>query len=235
MPSDRDVSRAVVVMGRVPSPGKVKTRLAPAVAPADAAALYRAFLLDVFDVVEAARAKRPFDRCFSCALEEGETMDDARILLPHESWRLFGQWGADLGERIESARENGLSEHVVVIGSDSPTMAPSRILDAFAALDAGNDAAIGPAEDGGYDLIAFRRPLPALLSDIPWSTDRVMDATRAAAKRAGLSLAELSTGFDVDRAEDLPRALAESRRPGSLATRTRAAIEAVLAKAPRAS
>ena len=69
------------------------------------------------------------------------------------------QTGDDLGERMKLAFLRCFSEgarSVVLIGSDIPDL-PARIVDeAFRALDE-NDAVIGPAADGGYYLIGFKR------------------------------------------------------------------------------
>jgi glycosyltransferase A (GT-A) superfamily protein (DUF2064 family) len=43
---------------------------------------------------------------------------------------------------------------VALIGSDLPSLPPAHIEAAFARLDAGADIVLGPAEDGGYYLIA---------------------------------------------------------------------------------
>jgi uncharacterized protein len=93
---------------------------------------------------------------------------------------------------------------VIVVGSDTPGL-PRHLL--TLAIDglATHDAAIGPADDGGFYLLALRA-LPAdALAGIPWSTDRACTATIAALRAHGLSVAELPRWFDVDVAADLER------------------------------
>lgn len=215
-------TRAVVVMGKLPRPGRVKTRMCPPLTPENAAHLYGAFLADVFAYVDRETNER---RVFSCALTEGDTIDEARALAP-AGWDVAAQSGEGLGARIEDARVRGAADYVLVLGSDAPTMAPGRIRAAFAAL-AKHDAVFGPTEDGGYDLVGFAGPQPALLQDIPWSTPEVMAATERAAGAAALKIAKLEVGYDVDRAEDLERALADAKRLERV--HTRRAIEATLA------
>lgn len=215
--------RGVVVMGKVPRAGRVKTRLCPPLTVAQAATLYRAFLADVFAFVDAERVDAR--RVFSCALGDGDTIEDARLLVP-AGWDVVEQTSGGLGERIAHARAIAEAEHVVVLGSDAPTMAPGRIAEAFAALET-HDAVCGPTEDGGYDLIGFAAEHRALLVDIPWSTPEVMAATEHAAARARLAIAKLALGYDVDRAEDLVRAHADAERLGR--RHTAAAIAATLA------
>jgi uncharacterized protein len=220
--------RAVAVMGKLPRPGRVKTRLAQKIGGDRAAELYRAFLLDVFDVVDEAariadREGLAFSRVFSCALGPEEPLSFARELAP-SSWRVVAQRGEELGDRIEATRADALADRVVIIGSDAPTMRPERILSALRVLEAGEaPAVLGPTEDGGYDLIALSRPEPALLRGIPWSTPEVMAATRAAASAAGVRMVELELGYDLDEVSDLARALADP----APALRTKAAIGAL--------
>ena len=207
------VDRAVVVMGKLPRPGRVKTRLsAPnsggAIRPEDAARLYAAFLADTFRLVERGPRCR---RVFACALASGDSLAEARALVP-EGWQVEAQQGDSLGERIEHARAVGRADHVLVMGSDSPTLPHERLEDAFEALEGGSraqpahrTAVVVPTEDGGYALIGFAGPAVALLEGIPWSTEAVMDATRRAAGRANVRLVELPPAYDVDHPEDLGR------------------------------
>lgn len=211
-------ARAVVVMGKIPRPGEVKTRLAE---PKLAVELYRAFLADVFESVRAVEAAK----IFACA---GGTIDEAAALAP-SSWKALLQEGRDLGAKIEHARASADASEVVILGSDAPMMPPERIEEAFAALSA-HRAVFGPAEDGGYYLIGMTGPCPALLEDMPWSTDQVMAMTRARARASHIPIAELAIGYDLDAPADLHRALKDPRLP----PRSRRAIEAALASKDRA-
>lgn len=219
------MKRAIVVMGKPPRAGSVKTRLGRAIGMDRAAEVYAAFLADVFAMVD--RVELDLERVFACALEPGQPLEIASQLAPR-SWRAVAQRGNDLGEKIEAARADVFADRVVILGSDSPAMPPSRIEDAFLALETGADAVFGPTEDGGYDLIALPGPRPALLAGIPWSTPEVMAATRRAALQVNLQIVELGLGWDVDELEDLARVEA-SKEP---AARTRAIVRA-LGLAPR--
>lgn len=198
----------MVVMGKLPVPGEVKTRLAP---PAIAAELYAAFLADVFELAG--------EGVFACATDD---LTAARALAP--SFRVILQRGADLGARMEHARREADAHQVVIIGSDSPMMPRARIEEAFAALDS-YQVVFGPADDGGYYLIGMTGPCPELLEGMTWSTDQVMAETRRRAQAAGIRIAELAAGYDLDVPADLTRALADPHLP----PRSRQAIEAALA------
>ena len=63
---------------------------------------------------------------------------------------------------------------------------------------------LGPADDGGYYLIAMRSTHD-VFSDIPMSTPIVLRMTIEAAPRQGLKVHLLETLFDVDELPDLLR------------------------------
>lgn len=64
------------------------------------------------------------------------------------------------------------------------------------------DAVLIPAEDGGYVLIGFRKPVPEVFTRIEWSTPQVLEQTRERLREAGASWHELPTLWDVDEAAD---------------------------------
>lgn len=121
----------------------------------------------------------------------------------------IAQRGSDLGARllgtIRSLRARGF-RRVVVIGSDSPTLPPALLNQAFAALQQGAEVVLGPAEDGGYYLVGSTRVLPVMFEGIPWGTNRVLRATLQSLDRSGVRLFILPPWYDVDRPEDLERA-----------------------------
>ena len=71
------------------------------------------------------------------------------------------------------------------------------------------DLVIRPDRDGGYSLVALRRPAPGLFAH-PMGTSSVLRDTLACAGSLGLRVHLLDAGFDLDRIEDL-RWLAEAR------------------------
>lgn len=203
-------SPAVVVMCKAPRAGEAKTRLVPFVSAVDAAQLAACFFADVAASACAPSrqlvvAYAPADgRTALAALLRGR--GDGRLGL-RAVW--LEQRGRDLGARLASVVERafglGLGP-VAVLGADSPTLPPayvSRALDALARDEA--DVALGPAEDGGYYLVALRRPAPKLFREVDWSTPRAYAQTAANAARLGLRLLELPRWYDVDTPDDLLR------------------------------
>ena len=189
--------RALVVMAKAPIPGRVKTRLQPALGPERAALLYAAMLDDVLG-----RARRWAQRAAAeavlCWAGPGQPPASASGF----RWREQGQGG--LGQRIEQARRSAEAEQVVILGSDAPTMADDRVARAFGVLAEGK-VVFGPTEDGGYDLVGFPGAAPWVLQDIPWSTPEVMATTRGRGRAAGADWVELDVGWDVDEPADLER------------------------------
>jgi glycosyltransferase A (GT-A) superfamily protein (DUF2064 family) len=91
---------------------------------------------------------------------------------------------------------------VVVIGADAPDVGAATVTEAVRVLG-GSDVVLGPAEDGGYYLMALARPVPALFEGIPWGTGRVLQVTLEVCERLHLTVAKLSSLRDLDTEEDL--------------------------------
>jgi glycosyltransferase A (GT-A) superfamily protein (DUF2064 family) len=66
------------------------------------------------------------------------------------------------------------------------------------------DVVLGPADDGGYYLIAMRRPYD-VFTGIPMSTSVVARMTIDVAQRQGLKVHTLENLFDIDELSDLLR------------------------------
>jgi hypothetical protein len=116
-----------------------------------------------------------------------------------------------LGERLENAFHTLLRRHpsCVVIGTDSPLL-PTRVLrQALRELDV-CESALGPCPDGGYYLIALRRPtdlgmLWAIFRRVRWGTAFAFGDTLGNLLRRGLSCSVLEACADVDLPRDFQR------------------------------
>jgi len=192
-------SNALIVVAKRPTPGKTKTRLAPPLTPELSSALYECFLFDTLDqmrqVDEAQRVIAYLDQ-----------RDYFQSLAP--DFELIPQQGHDLGERLDNALTLYLSrgyERVVIMDSDSPTLPPEHLSQAFRSLSDGADVVLGPCDDGGYYLIGIRRPAPRLLLEVQMSTPTVTADTIALAEEEGLKLSLLPSWYDIDDAASLLR------------------------------
>jgi uncharacterized protein len=112
--------------------------------------------------------------------------------------------------------------------SDSPTLPFAHLVRAFTALDEA-DVTFGTCDDGGYYCIGLKQPAPPLFLNVTMSTDTVARDTLAEAERAGLRVALLPQGYDIDYGADLARLIAElATLPESIAAHTRRCLNTTL-------
>lgn len=176
----------------------MKTRLIGALDARQAAALHDAFVGDLTERLSGGR----FELRVAWALEPGEEPPDCAL-------PALRQEGDGLGERLFRGLAAVAAEcrWVAAVGSDHPELPLARVEEAFARLEAGADVVLGPAEDGGYYLIAVAAEAlrPALFEEIPWSTSAVLATTVERCRSEGLRFELLALGRDVDTPRDLER------------------------------
>ena len=207
--------RLILLFLKAPLPGNVKSRLAAGIGEEAALGLYRMLVLDAVEML--GETNYPAHYYYSPA-DAGEAITSllgaGRVLRP--------QAGADLGSRMEHAFHDAFAEgfsRVVLVGSDLPELDPLIISEAFDALEQ-EDAVLGPAADGGYYLIGFRKE--TMLSDvfhgIAWSTPTVFEETMKTMHANALRVHVLPQLHDLDTAVDL-KAFWERNRTGSRRSR----------------
>lgn len=192
-------SRAVVLFAKSPTPGQVKTRMMPVLSTLEAADLAAAFLQDAAEKLRHVPAEA---KMISFTPADGEAAVRA---LGGSDFEYFPQAEGDLGCRMAAAFDRVFhAGHgpALILGADSPTLPESWISEALESLRS-CDVALGPTYDGGYYLIGLRQPVPALFSNIPWSTPGVLRGTLEVIARECLILHLLPVWYDVDRPEDL--------------------------------
>lgn len=191
-------SRRLLLFTKPAREGRVKTRLIGDLTAAEAASLHAAFLDDLLERLR----EGDFELRLAWALDSS---DD----LPAGPVPGIRQEGDDLGERLYRALSGAAGEvsSVMALGSDHPTLPLERIHQAFEALERGARVVLGPAEDGGYYLVALRSDAVSrrLFQDIPWSTAGVLPATLERCRELGISPELLPVAADVDTPEDLRR------------------------------
>lgn len=197
----------LLVFARAPRPGTVKTRLARTLGDERAMALYRRMGRRVVDQVAAAPAT------VTVCHTPDDAGDELREWLGPGAVRYWPQGPGDLGARLTRMFDRAFdsSWRAVAIGTDAPSVDETTIRRALHALDSA-DVVIGPARDGGYYLLALRRPRPDLFTDVRWSTGSVMRETVERVRAEGLTLTYLEVESDIDTAADLAPGIA--RLPG---------------------
>ena len=201
----------IVVFAKAPVPGRVKTRLIPALGAEGAAKLARGMLEHTLE--EAASSGLDFELCGDPdAAEWGD-------LLPEAAFAWQGEGG--LGERLARAAERVLREgaNILLIGADCPALDQARLRAAAEALGT-HDAVIHPATDGGYVLLGLRRFHPSLFEGIAWSTASVAQQTLDRIAALGWSVHIADTLADVDEPSDIPVIPAEAGISGRKRRRT---------------
>jgi len=218
------------VFAKPPEPGRVKTRLIPAVGATRAAELAAAFLTDTLNGIARMPWAKPVlattgdhadpvifgDRVWAhCALE------------PH-SVQVWLQGEGDLGERLERIAIQALHSHsaMIALGADSPDLPANRLHAANEALTT-HDAVLGPTEDGGYYLLGLRRCPAGLLRDLPWSQPNTLQATLERLTGQDYRVALLPPWYDVDEPDDLTRLRKGLNNGSALASRSKAVLDVI--------
>jgi rSAM/selenodomain-associated transferase 1 len=235
MPHEEGRRTAIAIMARSPTSATrtIKTRLRATIPDDDArAAIYRAFLSDTIDLV---RRVSSADLRVAYTPEGGS---DGFSTLGIDPQALLAQRGDDIGARERAIFEALFAEgyeHVVVMGSDFPTLLASVLEDACAALARDPfQIVLGPAVDGGYYLIGLSSPslsgheLPDVFSGVRWSTCHALADTLACAEVLGREVVLVQEWFDVDDEDGWAR-LTASLEDTVTASRARHTAHAVAA------
>lgn len=213
MSSEAAPAELVVVFLKYPEPGRVKTRLAAAVGPAQAADIYRELveltLVAVGQWLMGEPAGGPERHAWLYLDPPHQLSESQRWLSPKlRNWQRRPRWvpqpGGDLGDRLETVFSQGFSDGfsaVIAVGTDCPALSAASLSRAATHLGT-HPGVIGPSADGGYYLIGVNSHRPELFRNIPWSSSQTRAATLAAAHQSGLSFATLPTLADIDTHQD---------------------------------
>lgn len=195
-----DRRQRLILFGRYPEPGRVKTRLIPALGPAGAADLQRR--LTERALAEVRQAARRTGASVEFRFAGGNRRKMRRWL--GDRLRLVPQGPGDLGDRMRRALFAALADgarRAVLVGTDVPGMTAAHLGGAIDAL-AGNDVVLGPSSDGGYWLVGLRHRAD-LFTNTDWGTPRVLEQTLRAARAEEASVRRIDTLTDLDTPDDL--------------------------------
>ncbi|HIE07062.1 MAG TPA: glycosyltransferase, partial [Desulfarculaceae bacterium] len=194
-------SRAIIIMTRYPDPGRVKTRLIPALDADEAARLHRQMVEYAMSTVRGFTSASPagifvFFNGGSKELMASWLGDEAEYL---------PQADGNLGDKMRAAFHavfNREFKTVTMIGSDCPTIDRHILRQAFSSL-AQADMVVGPALDGGYYLLGLKQVYDQLFEGIDWGGSKVLTQTLSAARNQRITVSCLPELSDIDRPEDL--------------------------------
>jgi len=217
----------LIVFAKVPEAGSVKTRLTSLLTPAEAAGLYAAFLKDaLLQYTQLGVGVRLYLNPTSVHLPEGLLLEGVSV---------HTQTGTGLGERMQRAFLETFAaggQHVVVIGTDHPTLPSAFINHAFEALEAPYSICIGSSEDGGYYLLGMNEFYPVLFEDMTYSHPKVLIETLARAEHTDARLTILPGWYDVDTPATLRRLVCDVEANSELAINTHRVLQPLKEKYP---
>jgi|GEM_PF-390446 len=195
------MKNAIGIFCKFPEEGKVKTRLAEDIGDKKAVEVYKKLVQHSID----------------CCYSKAKFADLVVLFDPPEKFNDFIGWlsqkhyyleqaKGDLGARLEEASTALLSSHyhIALIGSDCYNLSEELLRRTFDLLEK-KDLVIGPAEDGGYYLIAFKAHHKELFENIKWSTASVLESTLKKAKSLKLEYHLLPKLSDIDTLDDLKK------------------------------
>ena len=193
----------LIVFTRCPEPGRCKTRLIPALGENGAVAVHEALVRRTMSWMGGA-----IDAGIAVEVRySGSDLDRLRALCGDsvDQFNFRPQQGDDLGVRLKEAAETAFEEgasKVAIIGTDCPDLHLAAVSEAFTYLD-DRELVLGPAADGGYNLIAMRRPCSEVFDGISWGGSTVLRDTLGRASELRMTVELLPALVDVDSAEDL--------------------------------
>jgi rSAM/selenodomain-associated transferase 1 len=192
-------TRAHLIFAKEPEPGRVKTRMTPPLSPKEAAQLSFAFIQDT---LLAASDVPGADGLLFYAPEKAfpffrKLAPPAFVLLPQE--------GNDFTDRcarsVQIAFERGY-DRIVQIGTDTPQLCSCHMEHAFSELN-DFDMVFGPTRDGGYYLLALKKPEISIYEGVVMGERTVFEKMLSNAKKNHMTVKILPEWVDADTHADL--------------------------------
>ncbi|OIH97691.1 DUF2064 domain-containing protein [Curtobacterium sp. MCBA15_001] len=181
----------VVVIAKECLPGKVKTRLAPALGADGAARVAAASLADTLRTVQALPVAR------RVLFFDGQVLPDDAA-----GFDVLHQPDGGLDERLGFLFDT-MTGPTLLVGMDTPQLTVADVAPVLEHPE--RDAWFGPAEDGGFWSLSLRDPDGSLIRGVPMSQDDTGAVQRARLVDAGLDVGTLPTLLDVDLIDDAHR------------------------------
>jgi uncharacterized protein len=201
---------ALVIFAKYPEPGKVKKHIGVEIGMDRSAELCRAFINDLI----AENSEKDYDVYLSFIGHEYK--EDYREMFPQAI--LYVQRGQNMTTNVQFSFEDLLDDYekVALIGSDVPDLKSEMIVKAFNALDK-HDVVLGPSEDGGYYLVALKKPHD-IFQGLPWGKQDLLDVQTEILDKQHLTFALLEKLPDVDDIEELKALKKRLKREDAPAT-----------------
>ena len=217
------MNRWLVLFAKEPKKNNVKTRLQPCLQTGSSEGIYKAFFRDVVEIARQIECENKI------IAYESENNNPEFISKIAPDFKIIKQTGKDLGERMYQIFWwilHHKAHHVIIIGTDIPTLPPENLQMAFKQLSH-HDIVLGPSLDGGYYLIGLKKPHREIFTNIGWGSNQVLNQTVSKINKMHLKAAFIPRWYDVDDQDDLNRLMKElkGKQDKSIARWTRKYLE----------
>lgn len=219
--------RVIILLVKYPQPGQVKTRLARTLGNEAAVSIYRQLVVRLIRMLRRVSVEE-LRVCYDPAVKHKEIEDWLRPIWQDAGKELVSdkkcgteatlifrpQCEGDLGARLKLAFSQVLQENeqagtselqVLAIGSDCIEIDEQTFEMTWKALET-KDVVFGPTPDGGYYLVGMKTFYPDLFENIPWSTEKTLEASLQRVRELNLKADMLDEKHDIDTEEDWLRA-----------------------------
>jgi hypothetical protein len=189
------MNNALIIMIKNPVKGQVKTRLAKDVGDEKALEIYLQLLEHTKNITQNIAADKFI--FYSNVIERFDMFENT-------TFKKYTQCSGDLGVRMEYAFSIPFKneyKQVVMIGADCYALLQKHIEEAFEKIK-DNDFVFGPANDGGYYLIAMKKWNRWVFQNKHWSTEKLYAETKQEILSNKGKIHELEMLTDIDTAQD---------------------------------
>lgn len=199
----------ILLFAKEPELGRVKTRMAPQLSPEQSLVLHVALLEHVAENLSQWNLSPVEIFFWSADLSSGKTSTRPQKLsaiAAKYGFYLTPQVEGDLGKKMSAATAASFDkgcDTVLLLGADCPFLSETHLRQLFQYLQAGGDAAVIPAYDGGYVALALRRFDLEVFASVDWGTDRVLQQTMDNLRGLKWRYRCFEPLHDIDRPEDL--------------------------------
>ncbi len=201
------MKNALIMMTRVPIPGKTKTRLQTHMTPEQCAMLHTCFIKDIYETALKVEAD------VFVYYTPGKYEYLMRTILGNKT-ELRLQVDGNLGDRMAHAINESLAkgyEKCVLIGTDIPTISDAVLCKAFNSLES-SKMVVGPALDGGFYLIGMKEPHDEVFENTFYGVNTVYENTLLRIKALGINCSIIDELYDIDTYTDLQYMINMSRK-----------------------
>ncbi len=194
---------ALAIFAKTPELSPVKTRLAVEFGQTNAEIFYRMSVDAVEEIALTANELSEKTIDLYWAVPEKQAVQQHRRKIFPSLWTGHDE----LGEGINYICEELFSRYkqVILMGTDSPQLKPSSILEAIDRLSSQPDSCvIGPSADGGFYLFGSNIRIPrAIWSRVKYSCEDTLKQLLTQLIKSRYSVSLLSKEIDVDHFDDL--------------------------------